>query len=201
MASRHIYVYGTADNPSPEELQTRREQADHAANWSFDRGPFLRRVMVFPRVLADKEVKPSDLETSNLILFGTKETNSVIAKFAEQLPMQLDTAAGYGLLYVLPVGEHYLLINSGLPWWSVAGRGSNSPQPPVRRGFRPLSGPPGLLMDFQDYLLFQGSVDSVIVEGRFDRNWRVPEADAAKMRSAGVVTIAMETAKPPKRKD
>lgn len=26
-------------------------------------------------------------------------------------------------------------------------------------------------------------------EGRFDRNWKVPEADAAKMKETGAVTI------------
>jgi poly(3-hydroxybutyrate) depolymerase len=172
IASRHVYVYGTADNPPEKELQARRSQADHAANWSVDRGPFLRRVMVFPRVLADKEVRPSDLESSNLILFGTKATNSVIAKFSEQLPMHFNGAEGYGLVYIFPIDSHYVLINSGLPWWTV---GEVSANPPTRRGFRPLYGPPGLLMDLQDYLLFKGSVENVIAAGRFDHNWRMPE--------------------------
>ncbi len=196
IAGRHVYVYGTADNPSFEELQSRREQADQAANWSVDRGPFLRRVMVFPRVLADKDIRPSDLETSNLILFGTQQTNSLIAKFSAQLPMHFNAAAaGYGLVYVFPVGEHYVLISSGLPWWSVgeSGRSSNAP---TRRGFRPVYGPPGLLMDFQDYHLFKGSADSMIVAGRFDDNWRVPESDAEKMRPTGAVTITPVAMKP-----
>jgi len=172
IASRHIYVYGTADNPSEQELQSRRAQADYAANWSVDRGPFLRRVMAFPRVLADKEVRPSDLESSNLILFGTKATNSVIAKFSEQLPLHFNAVEGYGLVYIFPIGTHYILVNSGLPWWTV---GEGSANPPTRRGFRPLYGPPGLLMDLQDFLLFKGSMDNVIAAGRFDQNWRVPE--------------------------
>jgi hypothetical protein len=196
IASRHIYVYGTADNPSPEVLQTRREQADNAANWSVDRGPFLRRVMVFPRVIADKDVRPSDLESSNLILFGTAETNSMIAKFSEQLPMHLNTATDYGLVYVFSIGEHYVLINSGLPWWSVSAADSSSAQPPPRRGFRPLYGPPGVLMDFKDYLLFKGSIDNVIAEGRFDRDWRVPKSDADKMKSTGAINLATMVAKP-----
>jgi predicted esterase len=196
IASRHVYVYGTADNPSPEQLQTRREQADEAANWSVDRGPFLRRVMVFPRVIADEDAKPSDLETSNLILFGTKETNSLIAKFSERLPIQLNAAAAeYGLVYVFPIDKHYVLINSGLPWWSAVG--SSQANPPTRRGFRPLHGPPGLLMDFNDFLLFKGSVDNVVAESRFDRDWRVPEPAAEKMRSTGAVTIAITAAKSP----
>ncbi|MCK7542179.1 MAG: hypothetical protein MZV63_70530 [Marinilabiliales bacterium] len=39
------------------------------------------RIMVFPGVISDKEVRQSDYVTSNLILFGTKETNAIIEKF------------------------------------------------------------------------------------------------------------------------
>ena len=196
IAGRHTYVYGTADNPAPEVLQTRREQADHAANWSVDRGPFLRRVMVFPRVLADKEVRASDLETSNLVLFGTKETNSIVAKFSAQLPMHFNAGeAGHGLVYIYPVGEHYLLINSGLPWWSAAQEGSAPANPSRRRGFRPIFGPPGMLMDWQDFLLFKDSADHVIAEGRFDRNWSIPELEAGRMTASGAVTIMPASAK------
>ncbi|NUO84340.1 phospholipase, partial [candidate division KSB1 bacterium] len=189
IAERHIYVYGTADNPSPEKWQARREQADQAANWSVDRGPFLRRVMVFPRVVADREVRPSDLATSNLVLFGTKETNSIIAKFSEQLPLHLNEgAAEYGLVYVFPSDGHYVLVNSGLPWWTMSAAPAANANSPRRRGFRPLFGPPGMLMDLQDYVLFQGSLENIIAEGRFDRNWRVPAAEAEKMKATGVVT-------------
>lgn len=180
IASRHVYVYGTADNPSEKELQARRSQADYAANWSVDRGPFLRRVMVFPRVLADKEVRPSDLESSNLILFGTQATNSVIAKFGEQLPLHFDAAEGYGLVYIFPIGAQYVLINSGLPWWTV---GEGFANPPTRRGFRTLYGPPGLLMELPDYLFFKGSMENVIAAGRFDHNWRMPEQDTEKIKA------------------
>lgn len=190
IAARHIYVYGTADNPTPEEWQVRRAQADHAANWSVDRGPFLRRVMAFPRVLSDKEVRPSDLASSHLILFGTKETNSIIAKFSGQLPLHLDSSAvDYGLLYIFPRGEHYVLINSGLPWWTVAERSG----PPTRRSFRALFGPPGMLMDLQDYVLFKEAIDNVIVEGRFDANWRMPEADAEKLQQTDVINFNQMT--------
>jgi poly(3-hydroxybutyrate) depolymerase len=186
IADRHIYVFGTADNPSQEVLQARREQAAAAANWSVDRGEFFGRVKVFPRVLADREIRPSDLESSNLILFGTKESNALIAKFSAQLPLHFNsTASDHGLIYIFPMGQRYLVINSGLPWWSTSA--SNAARPPSRRGFRPLFGPPGLLMDLPDYVLFQGSLDSVIAEGRFDLNWRVPEAEANKLKTTGAI--------------
>ncbi|MGH7491517.1 MAG: alpha/beta hydrolase-fold protein [bacterium] len=201
IASRHVYVYGTADNPSPEVLQARREQADHAANWSVDRGPFLRRVMVFPRVLADTEVRPSDLETSNLILFGTKETNSLIAEYGDRLPIQYNAAtAGYGLVYIFPVGERYLLINSGLPWWSVA-EPAQSPAPTTpapRRTFpRLISGPITTLMGFgdYDYVLFKWSAENLVAAGHFDSGWRVSDSEIEKMQSSGAVTIGTVTMK------
>ncbi len=189
IADRHSYVFGTADNPSQEILQARREQASHAANWSADRGEFLGRVKVFPRVLADNEIRPSDIESSNLILFGTKESNSLIAKYRVQLPLHFNSSASeYGLVYIFPLGQRYVVINSGLPWWNTSASGTTRPS--SRRGFRPLYGPAGLLMDLPDYVLFQGSRENVIAEGRFDLNWRVPEAEAEKMKATDAVSIA-----------
>ena len=108
ISSNHVYVYGTGGNPSPEELQKRREQAAFAANWSADRG-MMGRIMVFPRVMADRELRQSDFETSNLILFGTRETNSVIEKFADKLPLHLNASAdNYGLVYVYPMNNRYV---------------------------------------------------------------------------------------------
>ena len=102
VSSSHIYVYGTGGNPSPEELNARREQAASAADWSGMGG----RIMVFPRVISDGEVRQSDFVTSNLILFGTRETNSVIEKFADKLPLHLnEEAAGYGLVYIFPMNH------------------------------------------------------------------------------------------------
>ncbi|MCK7541540.1 MAG: hypothetical protein MZV63_66980 [Marinilabiliales bacterium] len=86
-----------------------------AADWSGMGG----RIMVFPRVISDKEVRQSDYVTSNLILFGTKETNAIIEKFSDKLPMHLNAdAADYGLVYIFPMNRHYILVNSGLPWWT-----------------------------------------------------------------------------------
>ena len=75
--------------------------------------------MIFPRVAADKDVRPSDFQSSNLILFGTRETNGVIARFADRLPLELKAAAeGYGLAYIFPIDGRYVVVASGLPWWT-----------------------------------------------------------------------------------
>ena len=184
MASRHIYVYGTADDPSPEELEVRRAQALTAGEWSVDRGPFWGRIMVFPRVVSDAAVRPSDLESANLVLFGTRETNSLIARFSDRLPLHLDsTSDEYGLAYVFPLEGQYVLVNSGQPWWHAADPSQD------RSPFRH-SVPAFALVGRGDYLLFDGSADSVIVEGRFDNDWRLPAAEAQEIRGTGVVTLS-----------
>jgi predicted esterase len=189
ISSRHVYVYGTGGNPSREELQARRDMAAKAADWSSQRV----RLMVFPRVIADKDVRPSDLDSSNLVLFETKETNSLIEKFGDCLPIQFNPAAAdYGLVYVFPVGGHYVVVSSGLPWWTAPPpppAGAAPATPPARRGFGFMPGAAFALMGMKDYVLFKGSLADVIVEGCFDPNWRIAGADAEKMKTTGAVTI------------
>jgi hypothetical protein len=136
-----------------------------------------------------------------LILFGTKETNSLIAKFSDQLPIQLNSGAtGYGLVYIFPVGAHYVLINSGLPWWSVAepGQSPASTAPSPRRTFpRLVSGPITALMGIgdYDYVLFKGSTENLVTAGHFDGNWRMPDSDIEKMQASDAVTATAVTMK------
>ncbi|MBC7921147.1 MAG: phospholipase, partial [Ferruginibacter sp.] len=180
-ASRHLYVYGTGGNPTPEELRARTEVATQAANWSAYRGEFAGRVMFFPRVVADKDVRPSDLASANLILFGTKETNALIGKYSDRLPLQLNAnATGYGLFYVFPVDGHYVAVSSGLPWWTGLLAQGYPFVPPVQR----------VLADFQDFILFRESPRNVVAEGHFDANWRTPENEAKALTATGVVTVA-----------
>ncbi|MBK7937204.1 MAG: prolyl oligopeptidase family serine peptidase [Lewinellaceae bacterium] len=179
-ADRHIYVYGTLDNPSEDVLKTRMDVANEAANWSVDRGWFLGRIKFYPRVIADKDVRPSDLESSNLILFGTKETNSVIAKNSDQLPAGLDAAAtGYGLFYIFPLGKHYVAVSSGLPWWTGA-------EP---SGWRFLPIAQQLLAGYKDFVFFKDSAKNVLAEGYFDNNWRLPEPAVSAMKASKVIHL------------
>lgn len=179
-AERHLYVYGTLDNPSPEELNKRIEVANDAANWSVDRGQFLGRVKFYPRVIADKEVRPSDVETSNLILFGDKTTNQLIAKSSETLPMKLDSKASeYCLLYIYPNNGHYVVINSGLPWWTGI-EGS---------GWRYLPEPYSVVSTAKDFLLFKDNPRNTILGGSFDDHWQLKPEDAAKLKESGVVLL------------
>ena len=183
LADRHIYVYGTGGSPSADELNRRRTEAQKAMEWSVYRGDFIGRVMVFPRLLSDKEVRPSDIESSNLVLFGTKETNSLIEKFSDKLPVQLKASAtDYGLAYVFPVGGRYVLVNSGLPWWTLSENQNamsrqNSPSPMNN------------ITRFQDFVLFKGTVNNVVSGGRFNNDWTLPAKEADKLKSSGVVVF------------
>jgi hypothetical protein len=71
--------------------------------------------------MPDDEVKDKETAGASLVLFGTRETNSLIARYSAALPMELNAgAADYGLVYVFPVNGRYVVINSGLPWWTRA---------------------------------------------------------------------------------
>jgi poly(3-hydroxybutyrate) depolymerase len=181
IASRHIYVYGTDGNPSKEDLEKRIEMARKAADWSTYRGDFLGRVGVFPRVVADKDLRPFDIESSNLILFGTKETNTMIAKYAEQLPLAWSGGeAENGLAYVFPMSKKYVLVNSGLPWWEAAG---TSNEGVISRLSSPLT--LNTLRKYGDYVIFNKT--TILAEGRFDNNWKLTGSDAEKVKNTGIV--------------
>jgi pimeloyl-ACP methyl ester carboxylesterase len=183
LADNHIYVYGTLDEPSQEEQQGRQEQASYAADWAYQRS-FGGRIMIFPRAVADNGVRQSDIETSNLVLFGTAETNSMIEKYADRLPIQLDDdAEGYGLVYIYPMNGHYIVLNSGLPWWTPPA--SNEGQ-----GGGMLSTGRGSALDpYPDFILFRETPDNVVSEGYFDNNWEIPESEKEKLEASGVIEI------------
>jgi hypothetical protein len=178
LGTRHIYVFGTS-GAGQEQIRERREQAARGAEWST---PQLR-LLLSHRVAADRELKDADLKSANLVLFGSKETNSLIEKFADRLPLQLNPgAADYGLIFVAPVDGKYVVVNSGLPWWT----GIEQAQ---RSGLRFIRSPYAALMTFGDYILFKGSLANVVAEGRFDNDWKLPQAEREKIEASGAVTV------------
>jgi len=180
VSSNHVYVYGTADNPPADVLASRRAQAATAADWTGIGG----RILVYPRVISDKEVRQSDYITSNLILFGTRETNSVIEKFADRLPVHLNSKADdYGLVYIFPMNRHYLVVNSGLPWWTPP---ENAPG---RTGFVFGGLKVEALRQYGDFIMFRGNPDHVVTQGNFDSNWQLPSPAAEAMKATGKVSV------------
>ena len=178
-AARHIYVYGTEGTPTPEDLQRRRDVVNRAAEWSTPRS----RLHLTLKVVADRELPDGDAAGANLVLFGTKETNSLIAKLSPRLPLELNAgAADYGLVFVSHLDGRYVLVNSGLPWWTGSDR--------VRRPVYPfMPATYGVLLTFGDFVLFKGSLANIVAEGRFDANWKLRPDDAAKLKAAGAVEI------------
>jgi pimeloyl-ACP methyl ester carboxylesterase len=180
VSSNHVYVYGTGGNPSKEELAARQAEITPLASWSGMGG----RIMIFPRVISDKEVRQSDYETSNLVLFGTKETNSIIEKFADKLPVHLNAdAKDYGLVYIFPLNNHYVIVNSGLPWWTPAKQTGD------QGGFSFMGSKVESLKKDKDFVLFKETSDNIITQGVFDNNWKLPAEAAATMKGTGVIEI------------
>jgi len=181
-ASRHVYVYGTADNPSEKVLNERIGVAREAADWATYRGEFLGRIDFYPRVIPDKAVRPSDHGNANLILFGTVETNRVIAQYAGTLPIQLRAKAikKYGLVYVYPNEHgHYLVINSGLPWWKVA----------EETEWRYTPGAQTTLGQLKDFTLFSKN-RNVLIQGYFDAEWQLPPVLEKAVVTSGAVRLS-----------
>ncbi len=199
---RHVYVFGTAGNPSREEVQSRREVANKTASWG-NNAVSASRLALNIRAISDTQVRPSDLQTSDLVLFGTKETNTVIAKFADQLPAHLSPAADdYGLIYVYPINGHYFLIGSGKPWFPLTdpqfgggGRGRPTggtppPRPNISEGIDFFAPAQRALTKWGDFILFKGDPSNIVVQGRFDDQWRFTAADAEKLKATGVVAVS-----------
>ena len=199
---RHVYVYGTAGSPSREESQARRDAANRAAAWGLG-STTNGRLLLGMRAIPDVQVRPSDLQTSDLILFGTKETNNVIAKFADQLPLHLNPgSAGYGLVYLYPVNGRYFLIGSGTPWFPLtdpvpqSGGGRGAPgaagfvRPDISLGIDFFAPAQRSLTKWGDFVLYKDSPANIVAQGRFDSNWKLSTADAEKLAATGVVTVS-----------
>ena len=170
--TRHIYVYGTGDELS-------RQYAETAAAWSGNRWGLKLKLPV----KSDREVNDDDLAGANLVLFGTERTNRLLARFSAQFPIALlPGAADYGLLFIIPAGKHYLLVSSGLPWWTGAEEAD-------RGGYRFAPATYRLLSTFGDYILFKGSLANVLAEGRFDRRGKVGPSGAERLRATGTVIV------------
>lgn len=187
LTGRVLFVYGTQGTPDAAALAARRQLAREAADFSTTFSSYQQPSLINPRVVADREVTPEDLRSSHLFLFGTRETNQVIAQMADKLPLHLkegDTT--HGLVYTYPVNGKMVVVASGIPFWKA----KTSPTPPptdpaVTRARTRISfgtGPGAkALASRMDYLLI-GENGEVISEGYFDHDWQLP-ADAQQKMS------------------
>jgi poly(3-hydroxybutyrate) depolymerase len=179
LSARHMYVYGTADTPSTEEVERRKAQAVYASEWSVPRS----RLLLTFRVVADADVTEADLKSDNVVLFGTRATNSVIARLSPRLPVSLNPgAADYSLTFVYPLDGRYVVINSGLPWWTRVDQAARGGMPFLAPVYR-------TALSFGDFMLFRGGLENVITEGRFGNDWKLPPDAAEKMLATGAVEV------------
>jgi dipeptidyl aminopeptidase/acylaminoacyl peptidase len=185
VSDRQIYVYGTEGNPTKEEQEARQKMAETAADWSHYRGDFMGRVMVFPRILSDKEVRSSDIERSNLILFGNKKTNSLIAKYADKLPIELkeENEKNTSLSLIYPNGKRYIVVNSGLPFWEMP-EISTGPYESLKA-----SSKAGVFAGYGDWTLYDKELNNVISSSKFDLNWKLTEKDAEVLKKTNKVIL------------
>jgi hypothetical protein len=80
------------------------------------------------------------------------------------------------------MNDHYVMINSGLPWWTP-------PAIPTPQGIELSTHAVEVLADLKDFILFKGNPYQVISEGYFNENWEIPEEEIVDLRSSGVITI------------
>jgi hypothetical protein len=191
MTGRVILVYGTLGTTGTQEVQERKAFVKRAADFSVSFGGYDQPSLVNPRILADREVTADDYLSSNLVLFGTKETNSVIAKMADKLPVQLNAdATAYGLVYTIPFNGKLIVVVSGLPFWTSKpfqpGAQAATASPRMRLRFASVSGLKAL-SGMKDFLLFKETNDQVISEGYFDNDWKLPAEALQKMKESGAV--------------
>lgn len=194
---RHVYIYGTADDPGQEELQRRIDIATKAADF---RGGFARAnepVTVNPRVMSDKQYRPEYMGNVNMVLFGTKKTNAVIAGYADKLPVELsDDAQDYGLVYCFPAGGNLIVVSSGIPFWVEkppeprlpSSEAAAAPAVPSRPSANFMAGNGArALVNFKDLLLFRETNDNRIADCYFNQDWQLPAEEVKKLKESGVI--------------
>lgn len=183
-----MVVYGTQQKPDgTSNLALMNDQASAQR--------FVREWELYadgkPPLKADKDVTESDKKTYNLIVFGTRETNSIIAAIADKLPLEL-TSKGYRvgaqeysvnadnwglqLCYPSPFDDKRMIVlQSGLYWGEALA---------INHKFDLL---PEYIV-YTDEIERTDQTNRAVTAGFFDDNWQLtPRADAPFSRVAPLV--------------
>jgi hypothetical protein len=124
---------------------------------------------------------------------GTKETNSVIAGLAEQLPIHLkpESVSEFGMICGVGIRGRMVVVASGVPFWNNIGQYMPpAPPQPGKTVFnvRSTKGATAL-MDVKDLLLVQKSGSAVVVDTYLENDWKVPAGAKEKLLQSGAVTV------------
>jgi hypothetical protein len=121
------------------------------------------------RVKDDSQVTDADIAGNNLILFGDPQSNRLLARIMEKLPLKWTAkeiqfagknfaASDHGVALIFPNPlnpKRYVVLNSGFTF-AAAGAGSNAQQTPK----------------LPDYAVFDLTSDTVALAGFFDEEWK-----------------------------
>ncbi|MCK4549201.1 MAG: prolyl oligopeptidase family serine peptidase, partial [Candidatus Krumholzibacteria bacterium] len=175
-SSRFIFIYGTSGTLKDTEINLREARQD-ALDWrTWANGNSI--------IKSDREITREDIENYNLILFGNPETNTLIARMNENLPIRIDKCCvkagdwefrgedvGAKFVYPNPLNPaKYVLINSG-----VSSRAVDK----IHRLGDPLYDP------LPDYIIFRRQDVNYdrhffLKAGFFDRNWEIESINLKK---------------------
>jgi len=137
-----------------------------------------------PPLKADREVTPADRQNYNLVLFGTRHTNSILAEIADKLPVEL-TARGFRLgrqeysgrdlgmqlCYPSPFSPQRMIVVQSGEYWG---------------GALPINHKYDLLPEYIIYdttLDLSDSTNRAIVAGFFDHNWQLTKTAPVEIQS------------------
>ncbi len=198
-----LVVYGTLKQPAANPVATEGTTAGAATAQNPDMieaRRFYDEWAVYadgaPRVKADKDVTAEDRKNFNLVLIGTRESNSVLAEIADKLPLELlpdgyrigtkkvdvpePGDIGLRFCYPSPYDEkRMVVVHSGWHWGSK----------PLALGYHqdlPANHKYDLLPDYIVYdstleegiskheFDFTDDTNHALVAGFFDGNWQIP---------------------------
>ncbi len=166
--TRFLLVIGSAGTTAQDA-----ESLANARRWATEWDKFAEGV---PKGKLDRSVTDTDIKDNNLILFGTPQTNSVLARMAEKLPVTIEeqkyTVAGktyegeeLGLVMCYPnplAPDRYVVIYSGKPYGERCGVNHKHDLIPDFIVFR------------ADEFSFDGTNEHEVA-GYFDMNWQLSD--------------------------
>jgi hypothetical protein len=190
-----LIVYGTRDDTDIcKALRAAAEAASKSPNpvWSYDASPLDREGVPYSQNLygclktkADRDVTDTDVQKCHLMLIGTSEQNTVVARLAPQLPMQrtagkISCSDGFELdetNRITALVHYNPLAPQRLIFW-VASDGKNGYAAPAHFLFGPA-----------DFVVTDSVQGALVAARSFDSRWCWdPARTASPLMPANVLT-------------